>query len=285
MKKLNLFLLSFLFVTVLNAQSDLRVEKFDIDGTLTVNDPISENLGRINAVQFNFNEGDRFYSELTADFFPMLVLVAPSGEYNISYPKEGERAAIFDDTIKESGQWLLYIVGDSTDTGNYHLTNMYASAKSLELNDSLSFCDKLQLLILHDKANFYFLRKNPTDEEAQSWESKITFADSGKGMIFGSDLSTFKALLFKTDVKELAEEKMDGFSDKIENCLSSDWEKIEGKWQNVLGTENIKEKKIAFVERGKENRYIKLTETEITTDTFPNIQYRINIIVSREEMK
>ncbi len=285
MKKLKMIFLLFLLTSIIYAQTDMRVEKFDIDGTLTVNDPISEDLGRINAVQFNFNEGDKFYSELTADFFPMLVLVAPSGEYNIRYPEKGERSAIFDETIKESGQWLLYIVGDSSDTGNYHLMNIYASASSLQFNDSLSFCEKLQLLLLHDKANFYFLRGNPTDEEAQSWEAKIAISDLGKGMIYGSDMSAYKNLLFKTDVKELSEEKMNDFSSKIENCLSSDWEKIEGKWQNLVGSENIKQKKIAFVERGNENRYVKLTEMEISTDGFPNIFYKIEIIVSRKELK
>ena len=285
MKKLGLVLLFTMCVTLLRAQSDLRVEKFDIDGTLTVNDPISEDLGRINAVQFNFNEGDRFYSELTADFFPMLVLVAPSGEYNIRYPKENERAAIFDEKIKESGQWLLYIVGDSSDTGNYHLLNMYASSSAMRFGDSLSFCDKLKLLVLHDKANFYFLRKNQTDEEAQSWESEITLGDSGRGMIFGSDLSTFKSLLLKTDLKEEADAEMKNLAERIQSCLSADWQKVEGKWQNILGTENVKEKKIAFVERGKGNRYIKLTETEITTDTFPNMYYKIDIVISRKELR
>lgn len=277
MKKF-VFLFVVIFISSTFAQNNLRVEEFKINGFLKSDDPISSGLGRINAVKLNLNKGDRLYSRLTADFIPLLVLVPPSGEYKIMYPDEKTFAASFNGTIDETGQWLIYIVGDSTDTGKYTLANKYASVKSLDLKKAGSFCDKIKLLLNHEKAHFCFLKGKEIDDSG-IWQSKLKFDNIISSEIYGIEKGWFKAVFNKYSDKKLANKEFLNISSKVEKCIGSGWNKKENDWHNVLGKESTNEKIVLYRESGNTKRYIKVILSEkILADA--EKEYELSLIIS-----
>ncbi len=277
MKKF-IYLFLMLFVITLSAQNSIRVEEFEINGSLKIDDPISAGLGRINAVKLNLTKGDKLYSNLTADFLPLLVLVPPSGEYKIMYPDEKSFAASFNGTIDETGEWLIYIVGDSTDTGNYTLVNKYASVNSMNFNSGTNFCEKIKLLLNHEKAHFYFLKEDEIDDSG-IWESAINLNNSVSSEIFGDANEYFKSILLESQNKNAAVAKFDETNNNLLKCLGSQWEKVENNWHNVLGKGDTKEKILLFKESGSAKRYVKVIFSD---ESFPegNELFRLSLIIS-----
>jgi len=263
----------------ITAQDSGRVEKFVIEGTLKASDPISAELGRINAVQLNFSKGDRFYSQLEAEFVPMLVLVPPSGEYIVKYPDPETLTAVYDDRIKESGQWLLYIVGDSSDTGTYTLTNKYASAASLTLSQK-DYCGALDMLMLHLKADFHFIKGEVIEQDVE-WGSKIKLPNSVSSKIYGLNNSWFNAILFEGKLKESALEKFDSANLAIKNCLS-DFTISEKKWKSIIGAEGKREKSTTYWSNSDSGSFLKLSIYEIPMQESAENSYSVEIFVNKE---
>ena len=235
MRAVFLFII-FSFSVTLFAQ-DIRVEKFVIDGELKTTDPISEGLGRINAVQLNFTKGDKFASELKADFVPMLVLVPPSGDYIIEYPDQQTLVAKYEGEISETGSWFLYIVGDSTDIGFYTLTNRYASASSMEFgNDE---CSNLKNLIQHSKTDFYFLQDSNSNGSIKSYKGL-------SGKIISNSETLLSINLYEGNSFEDAIQILNDSSIEIEQCLGTDYQKSESGWMNDENNENLRKRNISF---------------------------------------
>jgi len=277
MKKI-IYLLMIVFSVSLTAQSNVRVEEFVINGSLKKSDPVSAGLGRINAIKLNLKVGDRLYSKLTADFVPLLVLVPPSGVYKITYPDEKTFAATYNGIIDEPGQWLIYIVGDSTATGNYTLLNKYASVGSMNFNNSLDYCDRVNLLLSHEKAHFFFLKGKEIDDSG-IWESKINLENDVAAEIYGNKNEYFKTTIFKSSNYKLSKSEFTYTADNIAKCLGSGWTKRENDWHNVLGNDNVSQKIILFAEKSKDKRYVKIILSK-NKKTKEAADYTISLIIS-----
>ena len=277
MKKIIYFFM-IVFSISLTAQNKVRVEEFVINGSLKTNDPVSAGLGRINAIKLNLKVGDRLYSKLTADFVPLLVLVPPSGVYKITYPDEKTFAATFNGIIDEPGQWLIYIVGDSTATGNYTLVNKYASVGSMNFNNSLDYCDRVKLLLSHEKAHFFFLKGKEIDDSG-IWKSKLNLENDVNAEIYGNANEYFKTSLLKSSNYKTSNEEFNYIADNIAKCIGPGWTKRENDWHNVLGNDNVSEKIILFAEKGSAKRYFKII---LSKNTKPKgaLNYTINLIIS-----
>lgn len=281
-----MFMRNFLIITLcvfsfeIFAQNDIRVESFEIDGELTLDDPISDGLGRINAVQLNLNEGDKLFSSLTADFVPMLVLVAPSGEYHVNYPDEETLIASFETTINENGVWLLYIVGDSTDSGEYTLTNKYASASSLDFDKSGDYCKNISLLINHAKADFHFITGSIIDEDEVVYSSKISFPGAKNSSIEGLGNKIFKVLLFSGEDKKEAEISYNESVASISACLENDWHKKSNPWKQVVGGDNQKIKSTYFSDINGSERFLNVVLNENNPNT--KLKFDIEVIISKD---
>lgn len=276
------FITVFIFsiFTILSAQNAARVEKFIINGELKANDPISAELGKINAIQLNFSKGDRFYSHLEAEFVPMLVLVPPSGEYIVKYPDVETLSAVFDDKINESGQWLLYIVGDSLDTGEYTLTNKYASAEAMQFS-AKDFCGVINYLMLHLKSDFHFIKGKEIDEEVE-WNSKITFPNSINSRISGIDNSMYKSLLFEGKLKETAADKFNSINLALKNCLP-DFNIDEKNWKSIMGAEGKREKSITFWSIWEPSHFLKLSIFENPSEVDSEKIYSVEVLINKTE--
>ncbi|MBZ0178256.1 MAG: hypothetical protein K8F36_03110 [Melioribacteraceae bacterium] len=272
-------ILNVILAVNLSAQNSGRVEKFIIDGTLKASDPISAELGRINAVQLNFSKGDRFYSHLEAEFVPMLVLVPPSGEYIVKYPDPETLTAVFDDRINESGQWLLYIVGDSSDTGSYTLTNKYASEGALNFSQN-DFCNVLDKLMLHLKADFHFIKGKVVEQDVE-WGSKIKLQNSVSSRIYGVNNSWFNAILFEGESKESALEKFDSANLAIKNCLSN-FTISEKKWKSIIGAEGKREKSTTYWSNSDPGSFLKLSVYETPKQESAENFYSVQIFINKE---
>lgn len=272
----------YLFMLVLSvslmAQNNVRVEEFIINGSLKVDDPISAGLGRINALKLNLKVGDRLYSKLIADFVPLLVLVPPSGVYKITYPDEKTFAATYNGIIDEPGQWLIYIVGDSTATGNYTLVNKYASVASMNFNSTLDYCDRVNLLLSHEKAHFFFLKGKEIDDSG-IWKSKLNLENNISAEIYGNANEYFKTMILKSSNYKSSNDEFDYIVNSIEKCIGSGWTKKENDWHNVLGNDNVSEKIMLFAEKGSDKRYFKII---LSKNTKPKgtVEYTINLIIS-----
>jgi len=261
------------------AQTDIRVESFVIDGELTKDDPISDGLGRINAIELNLQKGDKLYSTLTADFIPMLVLTAPSGEYKVNYPDEESLMASYETTINESGRWLLLVVGDSTDSGAYTLSNKYASASSLEFDKSGDYCKNIELLKNHLKADFHFLKGDLIDEEDVVYSSKVDFPGVKIATIEGLGNEIFKTKLYDGDDKSKAEIIFNETVASLSVCLE-DWNKKINPWKKVFGSDNqqIKTGVYTFDTEYENSISVVLNEGKLNSES----KYELEVIISKD---
>lgn len=280
MKLFSFIVCSFVFSLSLFAQGDIRVESFVIDGELTADDPISDGLGRINAIELNLQEGDKLYSTLTADFVPMLVLTAPSGEYKVNYPDEESLIATSEIVIDEPGKWLLLVVGDSLDTGGYTLSNMYASATSLDFDQAGDYCKNIELLVNHLKADFHFLKGNLIDEEDVVYNSKVKFPGIQSASIEGLGNEIFKAKLYEGEAKADAEVIFNETIASLAVCLDSEWSKKNSPWKKVFGTENQMIKTGVFTKSDSYENSISVVLNEGLSNA--EAKYVLEVIISKE---
>jgi len=282
MRPISLLLFLLLSFSFLYSQ-ELRVQHFSIDGELTLDDPISQDMGRISAaVKLNFSKGDYFSSKLTADFVPLLVLVAPSGEYKICYPDQETIEAKFDGRIDETGEWLLYIVGDTTDTGSYLLENKYASADAMNFDTNNDYCQNINLLLEHLEADFYFLKGVSLDESNVEYKSKVSFPGVEEATIFGHGDEWFKAVLFSGDQKSYAENIFSSTESSITDCLGKDWAASRKSWANIMGAEGSRQKVTIFSAKDGSGRYLKLSILENFNDENGSKPYSVEVMINKE---
>ena len=266
-----LFLL--MFGTVSFGQ--FEVEFNEIKGSLTKKDEFKKGFGRYDGIQIPLYKNEAVNFVVYSDkFSPRLMFLTPGGKpYKQSESDNGDVASLIS-SVSESGDWLLFVVGDSSAQGNYTLQYAIAGANSLELPKGSDFCTTLDFIVAH--ANAYFLLfENPVESK----QAFVKLNGAEDAFIDESDGSYTAKMYEGNDLNE-AQNKFDELSKKIDNCFGKDWSKTVQSWTS---TEDYKVKTVMYAEKFKsKQRYVLLGLKDLRSSKQKFIgDYVIEIVVNK----
>jgi hypothetical protein len=191
----------------------------DLKGELSSNDAYQDNFGRFDAYQLNMQEGDFIKLKLTAEFFPLITIVSPSGKHEIAFPDDQNPEVDLEKEIKETGKWYIYIAGDSTDVGKHELKLCYVAENTRMLPPDADICKIAQFLLAHSNTAFFYYREKECDIENGSWD--VTLPNQN---LFDNSEVKMKGNLANIVLERNGNKNKFGeMSYKISECLSDDW--------------------------------------------------------------
>ncbi len=177
MKIMRIFFILIFYIgstSVIDSQNlQFDTHKMELSGELTSDDALEDNFGRFDAYQVQLQTGDFIKIKMSAQFFPLLTIVSPSGSYKRAFPAEGSSYVIHEQEIDETGHWYLYISGESTDIGWHILDMYYVSESTKSLSSTGDLCDVTQFSLAHSNTNFFYLRNRELEINGNSWNSNI----------------------------------------------------------------------------------------------------------------
>lgn len=241
-------LLSFYSVTY----AQFEVEYTKIDGSLNTSDNYRENFGRYDGYEFELYQGEAVNIVVFSDdFLPKIFFVNPKGKVFKEAYSEKTNVAVITTSIPESGEWILYVVGDSLTIGNYTLQLSIASANSISLPPDTDFCTKLKFILAHANA-YFFLLEAPVSSKTEFVKlngSIDTFIDENDG--------SYVSKFYEGNSLKDAEKIFSEIINRVRNCLDKNWKQQSKDWQTV---DDYKIKGIMILESGKEiERYIQIS--------------------------
>ncbi|MGD8779302.1 MAG: hypothetical protein PVH88_10125 [Ignavibacteria bacterium] len=204
---------------------EYRSEEFVIEGELSTDDPVDPNLGRFDAVKFYLSSGDMLNLTLTAEFPPLLAIVAPSQKYYLEYPFEGSDYISFNKRIDEDGTWFLSIVGDSTDSGSYELIGRYAAANSLFISKGADLCTYFDFISEHSNNGYFFIRETLIELDPEQWTSKFNLPGSIQNLILENEPGNYEfvsSFYYGNNFRE-ADSVFNFLNREIKNCTNTVW--------------------------------------------------------------
>jgi hypothetical protein len=240
-----LFLFVFLSFYSANIFGQFDVEYNEINGSLTKTDEFKKELGRYDGYEIPLYEGEAVnlivYSE---KFSPRLIFVTPGGNIYKQASSGTSKIASIISTVNESGNWILYVVGDSAATGDYTFQYSFASKNSLILPVQHDFCTSLQFVVAHAKA-YFLLMENPVDAKT----AFVKINNAVDAFIDESD-GAYTAKMYEGNNLAEAEKIYNQYANDVGNCLDKSWIRKSESWvdiddykvKSVLYTEPIKEK-------------------------------------------
>lgn len=233
-KKLILFLSLVCFNSLVAQEFFVDYQK--IEGKLTSQDLVKENFGRYDGYKMPLNKGERAYFIVYSDeFSPSIIVVTPNEEKFQQVSARGEDFVTLGFKVPESGEWVLYVVGDKNAQGNYMLQYAFADSSSLFVNENVEFCVGLNYLLAHSTAYFLFPQTIPSNKPL------FKFPDAVDAFINGDDAS-YNSVFYQGDEEQYAQEVYDSLVGRIGNCLLKDWTKKNGTDAvNGSGVENYTE--------------------------------------------
>ncbi|MDH7603587.1 MAG: hypothetical protein QHH13_01680 [Melioribacter sp.] len=227
MKKIKISFL-FLFVLYLNISlfAQFEVEFNKIEGSLEKSDKYQKNFGRYDGYEIQLYEGEEVNFLVYSDkFTPRLVFVNPEGKVFKETLAEKKNIATIITKIPVSGEWILYVVGDSTSLGSYTLQLAVAAVNSISLPQNSDFCTTLNFLLAHSKAYFLLL-----ETPINSKQSFVKLNGSVDAFIDENDGSYIAKFYEGNDLK-VAEKILRELISSIKNCLSKNWKMQSKDWQ------------------------------------------------------
>ncbi len=225
MKKIRISLL-FIFCLSISLFAQFEVEFNKIEGSLEKSDKYQKNFGRYDGYEIQFYEGEEVNFLIHSDeFSPRLVFVNPEGKVFKESLIEKMNIATIITKIPVSGEWILYVVGDSTSSGSYTLQLAVAAANSVSLPRNSDFCTTLNFLLAHSKA-YFLLLETPVNLK-QSFIKLNGSVDAFIDEIDGSYIAKFYE---GNDLRE-AEKIFQGLIKSIKNCLGKNWLMQSKDWQ------------------------------------------------------
>lgn len=265
-----------LFIVLISNAQEFFVEHQKIEGKLNSTDLMKQNFGRYDGFQLPLNKGERahfiVYSE---DFSPSIVLVTPDDKKFQQAQGRGDAFVSMGLKVPESGEWVLYVVGDSAAQGDYLLQYSFADSASLFLNSKADFCTGINYLIAHSNAYFIFPQTVPSKNSLYQIEGALDVYING-------DDASYNAVMYEGNSIEEAKTVYEEVFAKIKNCVPKDWQLKESKVDTEFaGVESY----AVWNEKTKSNpRIIRLTlldnsETEAGVE-YPT-DYTLELLVMR----
>lgn len=256
---LNKIFAIFFIVFVSNVFSQhFNVEYQKLEGSLTSTDLSKKNFGRYDGFQMPMNENEAAYFIIYAEnFSPSLVLIDPNNELYQQAPAKGEDYVSMGVLVPYSGDWVLYVVGDSSAHGNYVLQYAFADSASLFLDNNQDFCTGFSYLLAHANAYFAFPQTFPTKKPL------FKFKNAVDAFINGDDAS-YNSVFYQGDRKTEADNSYNSLVEKVTSCVPNSWKQKKGSETiDDTGTENF----VTWTESVNNNpRYIKVSITEYSEE-------------------
>ncbi|MEG8947434.1 hypothetical protein [Rosettibacter firmus] len=220
------FFIFFGLYTLVYGQFEVEYSK--IEGSLNAKDNYRQNFGRYDGYELELYQGEAINVIVYSDVFsPKIFFVNPKG----SVFKEGfsgkTNVATITTSIPESGEWILYVVGDSAATGKYSLQLSIASANSVSLPPDADFCTKLKFILAHANA-YFFLLEAPVNSKSEFIKldgSSDTFIDENDG--------SYVSKFYEGNSIKDAEKIFKDIIAKVRNCLDGNWKLQSKDWQSV----------------------------------------------------
>lgn len=227
-RSFKIFYLVFFFGFIKAVFSQFQVEFNKIEGELSKADKYQINFGRYDGYEIPLYEGETVnflvYSE---KFSPHLIFVNPSGKiFKEAFPEKSNIASIIT-TVPESGNWIIYIVSDSSASGAYTFQFAVAAANSVKLNPNSDFCTTLSFIAAHAKA-YFLLFELPIDSK----QSFVKLNGALDAFIDESD-GSYVAKFYEGNSVEDAEKIFNEVTNKISHCLGKTWNLKTKNWQSV----------------------------------------------------
>lgn len=273
-KKLILFLLLVCFNSLVAQEFFVDYQK--IEGKLTSQDLVKEDFGRYDGYKMPLNKGERAYFIVYAEeFSPSLIVVTPNDEKFQQVSARGEDFVTLGFKVPQSGEWVLYVVGDKNAQGNYMLQYAFADSASLFLNENVEVCVGLNYLLAHSTAYFLFPQTVPSNKPL------FKFADAVDAFINGDDAS-YNSVFYQGDNNKEAQAVYDSLIERIGKCVPKNWEKQKGTdTVNGSGVENY----IKWSEPVKNNpRVVKVALTDFSNEDsgaeYIN-KYSVDLVIMR----
>lgn len=221
-----IFMILLLFAISINGQ--YQVEYNEINGELTEYDKYEKDFGRYDGYEIPLYENETVnfivYSE---KFSPKLVFVTPNGNvFRQAQSNNREFASLFT-TVNETGEWLLYVIGDSSAVGNYVLQYALASPNTIKLNDDANVCNIINYISAH--SNAYFLLLENISDIKKSLEKTDDYVD----VFFDEESGTFVIKLYEGNDFKYSETLLKDITSKVGNCISKSWSVKNENWKNI----------------------------------------------------
>ncbi|MCZ7604306.1 MAG: hypothetical protein C4543_06490 [Ignavibacteriales bacterium] len=242
------------------------------EGELTSKDLYRSDFGRYDGYQMQLNKGERVHFIVYSnEFSPSLIVVTPQEKKYQQVSAKGEDFVTLGFKVPESGEWVLYVVGDSISRGDYLLQTAFADSASLFLSSTADFCTGLKYLLAHSNAYFIFPQTVPSSRNLYQIKGAM---DS---FINGDDPS-YNASFYQGDDKSEADKEYKQTINLIEKCLTKGWKKKVEK--DNLGDEVIEET-ISWTEQVSKNpREIRLSLSDFSQEQNADLDpYSVDMII------
>ena len=257
MKRGKIFFLMIILVSLapIFAQ-EFYVDYQKIEGELSTKDLYRDNFGRYDGFKMPMNKGERVHFILySSSFSPTLVVVTPQDKKYQQASARGEDFVTLGFKVPESGEWVLYVLGDSISRGEYILQTAFADSASLFLNERADFCTGLKYLIAHSNAYFIFPQTVPSNRQVYQIQGSFD------AFINGDDPS-YNASFYQGNDNAEADKVFKDITGKIDNCVQKTWKK---KIENTKSGEVVNT--ITWTEQVKNNpRVIRLTYSDLAAN-------------------
>ena len=168
-KRIILFLMFFTSFEVFSQEIKFDTHSLILKGELTQDDVFEKDFGRFDAYELPMEEGDVIKMKLTASFFPLMIISAPSSEYRMAFPEDNNATVIYEHQIDETGLWYIYIAGDSLDIGEHNLELCYVSRDTKEIPLDADFITLVEFFLAHSATNFFYFKDNDCESESGKW--------------------------------------------------------------------------------------------------------------------
>lgn len=272
------FLSLFIVLTFYSANifGQFEVEFNEIKGSLTKTDEFKKEFGRYDGYEIPLYDGEAVnlivYSE---KFSPKLIFVTPGGNIYKQSSSGSSKIASIISKVNESGNWILYVVGDSSATGDYTFQYSFASKNSLQLPEHHDFCTSLQFIVAHAKA-YFLLMENPVDTKT----SFVKLNNAVDAFIDESD-GAYTAKMYEGNNLAEAEKIYKQYSNDVGKCLDKSWIKKSESWVDV---DDYKVKSVLYTEPVKEKERLVLVSLQDLTKSKQKFtgNYVVLIIVNRK---
>lgn len=263
------------FASVYSQLSKYHVEFFQKSGELTKKDLLKKDFGRYDGYQIYLakNEIANFfvYSE---NFSPSLVLVDPQSEMFVRKEGGGNEFVSLQEVIPKGGDWIVYVLGDTSAYGNYYFQYAFTDSSSISIKKGSNFCENLNYLIAHSTAHFVFL-DNFTGNNLYNF-----FEDAVDAYIDSHDAS-YDALMYDGNSKVEAQKIFDSLISSVKECIGGGWKNTESNWKN---TDEGMQKYFLLQEKNKkEARYVRINFSDFSesNNNYGN-NYIVELIINRE---
>ncbi|MCF8260453.1 MAG: hypothetical protein K9J12_06740 [Melioribacteraceae bacterium] len=191
--------------SLIYAQPDFRVSGYEINGEITIENPVDLSFGRYEVYEFYLEEGDHYSVGLNSpDFWPAMFIVTPSKEVIIKYATTESNVSI-DSVSTETGNWEVYVICDTTQMGSFNISMNFTDKNSYAIKPESDFCDGVQFYSAHSENNFFFLNKS----------------NLGKF----NDVKSISLVQDETNqlVVKIVDDSFEDLKNKLKTCLGGKW--------------------------------------------------------------